>query len=317
MGGTPFERDATPTRSGKEQYSAGTVEEYKRAEGHSVLDTATTESVLQHWNHKRGFWVDLCRDNLFTSITDGPLKSQETSQAQKDPLSRQWFARTFRSNELGSGARRGAAAGCWSWRRGKAWLIYRWQTHIRAGAVTKPPRRAVLPGLDSTRHRLFVRRALALSCRQSITITTTTAAARLLDPSRRQAIPASIGVLSASDARAQKQARRTGCCHHHHQHQALCVCVRDRVAVKVSVQSRFDARSCLLCREHPCHPHGAPGSDDALRAGALSMPALLHHTLHVPQLPRRHPPISLLLCASLGLPSSSPLRACEKRHPLA
>jgi hypothetical protein len=170
---------------------------------------------------------------------------------------------------------------------GKAWLIYRWQTQIRAGAVARP-RRAVLPGLDIARPSTH---ALAL----------TVASASALPrghPSQVVSRPSGGGIanLPAPDARAKgstlagpaavKATKR-------------CVCATE--LLKVSIQSRFDARSCPLCREHPCRPHGAPGSDDALQAGAPSMPALLHHTLHLPQLPRCHPPISLSMRILVGL----------------
>lgn len=149
---------------------------------------------------------------------------------------------------------------------------------------------------------------------------------RLLVPRYRQAVrKASIDAQSASDARANANAStharittttaaaaaRGG----DHHHQALCV--RDGAAVKVSVQSRFDARSCPLCREHPCHPHGAPGSDDALQAGAPSMPACYTTRSISPNYPAAFHPFHCCCALPLAFPSSSPFRACEWRRPLA
>jgi hypothetical protein len=84
-----------------------------------------------------------------------------------------------------------------------------------------------------------------------------------------------------------------------HDHQALCV--RDGAAAEGEHSISLRCAFLPAVSRASLPPHGAPGSDDALQAGAPSMPALLHHTLHLPQLPRCHPPISLSLRVLVGL----------------
>ena len=91
---------------------------------------------------------------------------------------------------------------------GKAWLIYQWQTHARAGAITRP-REAILPGPYSTRPSRLLVHDVCVELSSAYYHLPRGASSQVVARSHWHAV-------RIRRARKSKQ----GCRHHH---QALCV----------------------------------------------------------------------------------------------
>ena len=193
----------------------------------------------------------------------------------------------------------------------KAWLIYQWQRYIRAGTVLRP---RALPCLRALQSRPTDRQTDRQTSASNLSVVDSDAVSKpegdTSGPLQQQQ-----GVIRRK--RAQKQDKQT-----------------DRQAVRGSIVSRrcvggrgskskgehfISLRRAFIvpasrCCEHPCRPHGAPGSRHALQAGAKSMPALQHLLHHPP--PCTPLPTPPLMCPPAMPPATpaSPLVSPCPRH---
>ncbi|KAF2438473.1 hypothetical protein P171DRAFT_161817 [Karstenula rhodostoma CBS 690.94] len=313
MGGTPLERDATSTRSGKEQYGAGTEEEYKWAGGRSAQVITGTEGVLQHRNRKRA--------ETFSSPRLLTVHRRAGTQRRHRRIHCRDSGRSGRSGRASWVLGRDGESGGTSKTTRPQCSCRRFAAEAAAGWCSwgREESMANISMADSHityhihRHSASVHHAWALRCRCRCRCRQSTAAAsRLLVAVRASIAAVSVSVSAfASDARAQKQARR--------QDGLLSPPPSAVCAWPSYIYCEGERSISLRCAFLPAvsraslPPTWRAGKRRRRRIAGRGPVNACPATPHAPSSPTFHS------CCALPLvfPSFSPFRACEEERPLA